>query len=693
MTSSDLAFEAFSPFAFAEGEEEQPTQALGTLELRTPKQSMSYRFTPNDLVWTAKLLVWEAGGEDNPDNAAVLWAMFNRYALFTHRVFPAFADFVRAYSTTLQPVLRSAQAAARHMHEPEFVRTGGTYPGTDIPRGQLRRHLDIQRAPWRSVKLSARNLATRALTGRLPNPGIGLASEFASTRVYFKQYRGRYPTVDEWRRYTVDLAARKRWRWVGDVPGLNQMKNAFFVDLRAAGLPAGAVRVLPPGGAAGAGESDGWAGWADLPGEEFERGEWELDDRESAQSAGGSGAGEVADPGGMSISEAVDAGEGYGWSGASGGDGEVEPAAPELEAGAAPSAASMEGSPPAMESEEPGYGEAGLDEAPGLRSTLQLAQLEPEFEGPGILERLRGIVAFGLGQPLRLGSTGSGVAVLQRALRRLGHGVTDPEGTFAASTAAAVRAFQTRHGLCANGVAGGQTKGAITRAIARLNDPAADPLPAAIVRVALAQLPRWHVGGRYLLETDAAATPILQEYYRDGVCREVLAAHLQSAAWHRDNYWSAVFVSWVMRSAGAGTAFAYSTAHRTYVRAARRNRCQGNTANPFWAYRATEVAPEPGDLVCRARPHTPPATYENIEQPVDWPLHCDIVTSAPQGGRIMVVGGNVAVPGAAGHAGLTAAQRPVRVRPDGRIDLSGNQSTYIAVVRCRGAAPGVPVAC
>lgn len=667
MTSADLAFEARSPFAFTEDEEGQLTQPLGTLALRTAKQSMSYRFTPDDLMWTAKLLVWEAGGEDNADNAAVLWAMFNRYALFTHRVFPAFADFVRAYSTTLQPVLRSAQAAARHMHRPEFVRTGGTYPGTDIPRGQLRRHLDIQRAPWRSVKLSARNLAIRALTGRLANPGIGLASEFASTRVYFKQHNGRYPTVDEWRRYTVDLAARKRWRWVGDVPGLNQMKNAFFVDLRAAGLPADAVRILPPGGAAGAGESDGWEGWADPPGEEFERGEWELDDRESP-----------------------DAGVAYGHPEAFGGDDELEPAAPELEADAGP----MEAVPHSGDGEEPAYGgEAGPDDAPGLRSTLQLAQLEPELEGPGILERIRGIVAFGLGQPLRLGSTGSAVAVLQHALGRLGHSVTDPEGTFGASTAAAVRTFQTRHGLCVNGVAGGQTKGAISRAIARLNDPAADPLPAAIVRVALAQVPRWHVGGRYLLETDAGATPILQEYYRDGVCRDVSAANLQSAAWHRDNYWSAVFVSWVMRSAGAGTAFAYSTAHRTYVRAARRNRCQGNTANPFWAYRATEVAPEPGDLVCRARQHTPPATYENIEQPVAWPLHCDIVTSAPQGGRIMVVGGNVAVPGAAGHAGLTAAQRPLRVRPDGHIDLTGNQSSYIAVVRCRGAAPGVPQAC
>lgn len=51
------------------------------------------------------------------------------------------------------------------MHRPptEFIRAGGTYPGTDIPRGQLKRHLDIQKAPWHTVKASARALATRAL--------------------------------------------------------------------------------------------------------------------------------------------------------------------------------------------------------------------------------------------------------------------------------------------------------------------------------------------------------------------------------------------------------------------------------------------------------------------------------------------------------------------------------------------------
>ncbi len=222
--------------------------ALGVLRLRAPSRTYDYQFTGTDLLWSAKFLVHEAGGRDDPDNAAVLWAMFNRYALFTHRAYRTFETFIRAYSTTLQPELRNPGAAARHRNAPPgvFVRTGGVYPGTDIPRGQLRRHLEIQAAPWNEIRETARELATRALSGGLPNPGIGLASQFASTRIYFRQRHHRNPNPQEWREYTERLAARRGWRWVGEVPGIDQMRNAFFLDLRSAGLPRNVVRIDPP---------------------------------------------------------------------------------------------------------------------------------------------------------------------------------------------------------------------------------------------------------------------------------------------------------------------------------------------------------------------------------------------------------------------------------------------------------------
>ena len=230
-----------------------PNVQLGTLVVRGGGRNFTYRFTPSDLLWTAKLLVHETGGNDDADSAAVLSAMLNRYGLFAHKSYPTFSGFVRAYSTTLQPVLINWRAAQRSMNKPGYRKTGGFYAkNPSIPKGQLQKHLDIQAAPWGSVKPAARALALRALTGRLANPGIGLASEFASTRVYYRQnHSGAEPTLAQWRQYTIDTAALKKWRWVGDVAGIDQRKNAFFLDLRAIDLPADAVRVLPPGASTG----------------------------------------------------------------------------------------------------------------------------------------------------------------------------------------------------------------------------------------------------------------------------------------------------------------------------------------------------------------------------------------------------------------------------------------------------------
>jgi hypothetical protein len=221
-----------------------PHGPFGTLTSNAFGRQFSYRFTAEDVLWTARFLVGEASGRDDLGNRAVIWAMFNRYALFTHTVYPTFHQFIRAYSTPLQPVLRSAGAARRHMNEPTFVRTGGNYPGTDVPRGQTQRHLRLQATPWSQLPASARLLAAKALKGQIPNP-IGNASEFGSTYVYFHDRNRRYPNAQEWQRYTEAYAKQKKWTWIGPVPGLNQRGNAFFIQRRAANLPANTVHVTP----------------------------------------------------------------------------------------------------------------------------------------------------------------------------------------------------------------------------------------------------------------------------------------------------------------------------------------------------------------------------------------------------------------------------------------------------------------
>ena len=86
-----------------------------------------------------------------------------------------------------------------------------------------------------------------------------------------------------------------------------------------------------------------------------------------------------------------------------------------------------------------------------------------------------------------------------------------------------------------------------------------------------------------------------------------------------------------------------SAGHYQYVAAAKQNRLRGDVAKPYWAYRITERAPAPGDLVCKARPVRGACgdiSFDNVDNRTARPAHCDIVT-ARRGEEISVVGGNL----------------------------------------------------
>jgi hypothetical protein len=72
------------------------------------------------------------------------------------------------------------------------------------------------------------------------------------------------------------------------------------------------------------------------------------------------------------------------------------------------------------------------------------------------------------GEVLQLGSTGSDVVTLQKALILLGATSLTADGNFGPSTESAVKAFQTAHGIKADGVVGSQTAAAINTALAAL---------------------------------------------------------------------------------------------------------------------------------------------------------------------------------------------------------------------------------
>lgn len=88
--------------------------------------------------------------------------------------------------------------------------------------------------------------------------------------------------------------------------------------------------------------------------------------------------------------------------------------------------------------------------------------------------------------------------------------------------------------------------------------------------------------------------------------------------------------------------FEYSSAHITYIRAARRNRRDG-IQNPFRLYRINEFIPrmQPGDLLCKARENSG-LTFNNVLAHPRTAAHVDIITEIDlPNNKIRAIGGNV----------------------------------------------------
>lgn len=103
--------------------------------------------------------------------------------------------------------------------------------------------------------------------------------------------------------------------------------------------------------------------------------------------------------------------------------------------------------------------------------------------------------------------------------------------------------------------------------------------------------------------------------------------------------WSAAFISYVMRSAGAGRGFPYSPSHSTYINAAARM-AQGAAQN--WvviAERPDSYAPQPGDLICLGRRAAQAMRFEDLPAG-PFASHCDLVIG-PTAEGLAVIGGNV----------------------------------------------------
>lgn len=134
--------------------------------------------------------------------------------------------------------------------------------------------------------------------------------------------------------------------------------------------------------------------------------------------------------------------------------------------------------------------------------------------------------------------------------------------------------------------------------------------------------------------------------------------------------WSAAFVSYVMRMAGAGPRFPYAASHDVYVNAAIRG------SDVLVAEDPALYAPQPGDLVCVARDPARTLNYADLPVARFWG-HCDIVVddiAVSRGGEgFAVIGGNLQD---------AVALKRLPLQPDGRLAVAPDRP-WLAVLRVR----------
>lgn len=100
--------------------------------------------------------------------------------------------------------------------------------------------------------------------------------------------------------------------------------------------------------------------------------------------------------------------------------------------------------------------------------------------------------------------------------------------------------------------------------------------------------------------------------------------------------WSAAFISYLFKEAGAGSRFPYASSHSVYIREAVKNRNAGKRFG-LLAYTPDEYAPKVGDLVCY--PRQSGVTFDTDHA---YDSHCDIVVAVNRvAGQLITIGGNV----------------------------------------------------
>jgi hypothetical protein len=147
-----------------------------------------------------------------------------------------------------------------------------------------------------------------------------------------------------------------------------------------------------------------------------------------------------------------------------------------------------------------------------------------------------------------------------------------------------------------------------------------------------------------------------------------------------DYAWSAAFISYVMRIAGAGDGFPYAADHAVYINAGKRM----TSGCLLTAERVEFHAPVPGDLICHGRGGAASLRYDDLPTEALFPAHCDIVVDTTTAGSIAVIGGNIGDAVTMRHIPVTAEGK--LAYPDGTV--LDQKQIWIAVLKVHEPPPG-----
>jgi hypothetical protein len=127
--------------------------------------------------------------------------------------------------------------------------------------------------------------------------------------------------------------------------------------------------------------------------------------------------------------------------------------------------------------------------------------------------------------------------------------------------------------------------------------------------------------------------------------------------------WSAIFISYVMRIAGAGGRFPYTATHSDYINIAKQMKLGQASGWVITAEPANSYAAQMGDLICQSRGVATSTDYDALPAG-RFPSHCDVVVRVDSG-VLTVVGGNVDDAVTMRHVPTTPDG--MLVRPDGSV--------------------------